>query len=93
MNRIIHTGAILAVATAAAVAGWASGVQAQQNCEIYSKLALKQVRENINKKCGMTGPRWGTDVKAHAAWCATVGPTQWQSELRKRALELKKCSS
>lgn len=91
MNRIFQTGAILAAATAIGVAGLTSGVQAQANCEVYSKLALKQARANETKKCGLTGPRWSTDVKAHATWCSTVGPTEWRSELKKRSAELKKC--
>jgi hypothetical protein len=65
--------------------------QAQSNCANYGFLALKQARENEQRKCGNTGPRWTTDLKAHVAWCATVGPNAWRNELRERARALQNC--
>ena len=62
---------------------------AQANCAMYGKLALQQQKENATKKCGFTGSRWSDDLKAHIAWCGTVGPQQWKAELqlRKKMLE------
>ena len=83
-----------AIAVALAAGLWAGAVThagAQSNCSTYGYLALKQARENEQRKCGKSGPRWSTDLNAHVAWCGTVGPQQWKAELRTRAKELQDC--
>jgi hypothetical protein len=92
MERIFRTGTALALAGALAIMG-THGAMAQANCDVYGKLAVKQSQEAAQKKCGFTGPRWSLDLAAHNAWCKSVGPTEWRSELKTRAQELKKCSS
>lgn len=68
-----------------------TGAQAQSNCQTYGYLALKQARENQQRKCGGVGPRWSTDLNAHIAWCNSVGPNAWRDELRERAKFLEQC--
>jgi len=95
MDRIFRTGAVLAIAIASAIgfAGFTSTAQAQANCETYGKLAQKLAKQNEERKCGLTGPRWSTDLEGHKKWCGTVGPTEWRTELKKRTVELKKCKA
>ena len=64
---------------------------AQANCDTYGKLALRQMLQNEQKKCGFTGPEWNIDLKAHMDWCGTVGPEQWKVELQKREQALQRC--
>ena len=80
-----------ALATAIVVAA-ASGAHAQANCEMYGKLALKQMQENEQKKCSLKGAEWNADLKAHVAWCATVPPDQWKIQLQKREQALAACA-
>ena len=72
------------------VAG-AGAVHAQANCEMYGRLTLKQMQENEQKKCGFKGPEWSSDLKAHVAWCGTVGPDLWKMQLQKREQALAAC--
>ncbi len=90
MDHILRTGAALAAATLLGMAT-ATTVSAQANCETYGKLAVKQSQEAAQKKCGFTGPRWSLELIPHITWCGTVGPDQWRSELKTRALQLKTC--
>lgn len=75
----------------AAAAGLATVAHGQANCETYGKLAIEQQQENIDAKCGFTGPEWSPDLKAHLAWCGSVGPDQWKAELQKRKQKLDAC--
>ena len=43
----------------------ASGASAQANCDTYGKLAIQQQQENVQLKCGFSGPEWSPDLKAH----------------------------
>jgi hypothetical protein len=72
---------------------WASPAGAQANCEMYGKLALQQQQENVTEKCGFSGPEWSPDLKAHIAWCGTVGPDRWKVQLQKRKQQLDTCKS
>ena len=84
--------AVSLIAVCVGVALGASGPAiAQANCDTYGKLALKQMQENEQKKCGLVGQEWNTDLKAHMAWCATVAPDQWKLQLQKRELALATC--
>ena len=75
-----------------AVLASSSAAMAQANCETYGRLALKQMQENEQKKCGLKGPEWNTDMKAHMTWCGSVGPDQWKVQLQKREQALAVCS-
>jgi len=89
MNRIHLAAVLLSMAVTTVMM---SPAHAQQNCDLYGKIAVKQSVEAHKANCGFTGPRWSKDLKAHTNWCGTVGPTQWRSELKKREKELKKCT-
>lgn len=82
---------ILALGAGLAATAWAPAAFAQANCETYGRLALKQMQENEQKKCGFKGAEWNADLKAHVAWCATVGPDQWKVQLQKREQALATC--
>ena len=50
------------------------------------------MQENEQKKCGLKGPEWNIDLKAHMDWCASVGPDQWKLQLQKREQALQQCA-
>lgn len=75
----------------AAVLLLAGAARAQPTCDWYAKTALKQQRENEHRKCGLKGPEWSSDFKAHLAWCATVAPDVWKKSAQKRDQELAAC--
>lgn len=93
MNRTFRTGATVALAVAMGFSVWASAAHAQANCTTYGNLALKQARENEQRKCGNSGPRWSTKLKEHVLWCSQVGPDKWRTELKERAKALQTCTS
>jgi hypothetical protein len=70
----------------------ASFASAQSNCDWYAHTALKQQQENERLKCGFKGEAWHTDLKAHSAWCTTVGPDVWKAQAQKRDQALVACS-
>ena len=86
----IRTCAAVSLA-ALGVAGLASAASAQANCDMYGKLALQQQKENEAGKCGFSGAEWSPDLKAHIAWCNSVGPDQWKAQLQKRKQQLDTC--
>lgn len=73
--------------------GLASGASAQANCDVYGKLALQQQQENVENRCGLSGPEWSSDLKAHIAWCSGVGPDQWKLQLQSRKQQLDACKA
>ncbi len=89
-SSISSAVSLIAVCVGVAV-GASSQAVAQANCDTYGKLALKQMQANEQKKCGLVGPEWNTDLKAHMGWCATVAPDQWKLQLQKRELALAAC--
>jgi hypothetical protein len=60
---------------------------------MYGKLALDQQKENDALKCGFKGPEWSSDLKAHVAWCGSVGPDQWKVQLQQRKQKLDACKA
>lgn len=64
---------------------------AQSSCAWYTREALRQQQDNIRGHCGFQGPSWSSDMKAHAAWCATARPDDWRAEARKREQMLATC--
>jgi len=81
------------LAALVAGAGMTSAAHAQANCDTYGKLAIQQQQENVADKCGFSGPEWSPDLKAHVAWCGTVGPDQWKVQLQKRKQQLDACKA
>ena len=62
----------------------------QTNCDWYAKTALKQQQENEQRRCGLTGANWSSDLKAHMTWCLT-NPDQWKTEAQRRDQQLATC--
>lgn len=83
--------AIVVLAVVALAVGVSSGASAQANCDWYAKMALKQQQDNERLKCGFKGDAWTSDLKAHAAWCATVSPDDWKKQAQKRDQDLAQC--
>jgi hypothetical protein len=81
------------LAALSGAAGMASEASAQANCDTYGKLALQQQQENVEFKCGFSGPEWSPDLKAHVAWCGSVAPDQWKVQLQARRQQLDTCKS
>lgn len=91
MTRVLRV--LIACCSAAAVtAGLAQGAMAQANCDWYAKIALEQQKQNVDRKCGFTGPSWTSDRASHMQWCQSVGPDQWKRQAQFRDQELAKCS-
>jgi hypothetical protein len=86
-----RTGGALALAALLAGGAFAPAAHAQANCDVYGKLALQQQKENEAGKCGFKGPEWSSDLKAHIAWCSSVGPDQWKVQLQRRTQQLATC--
>jgi len=86
-----HAAAL--TAALAGAAGLSTAARAQANCDMYGKLALQQQQENVTEKCGFTGPEWSPDLKAHIAWCGSVGPDAWKTQLQKRKQLLDACKA
>jgi sarcosine oxidase gamma subunit len=72
--------------------GSATTASAQANCEMYGRMALQQMQQNVQDKCNLTGPEWSSDLKAHTTWCSSVGPDQWKVQLQKREQALAACA-
>jgi sarcosine oxidase gamma subunit len=51
------------------------------------------MQQNIQAKCNLTGAEWSSDLKAHTAWCSSVGPDQWKVQLQKREQALAACAA
>lgn len=71
-----------------AAGGRVADAQSQSNCEWYARTALKQQQENEQRRCGLKGPEWNSDLTGHLSWCRTVPPDMWkkQAQLREQAL-------
>jgi hypothetical protein len=82
----ILTGGVLAISSS-------TNASAQANCEMYGRMALQQMQQNIQQKCNLTGLEWSSDLKAHTTWCGTVGPDQWKVQLQKRDQALAACAA
>lgn len=89
MVRTFRQSALICAGAAIAALAMVQSASAQANCAIYGKLALQQNKENVARKCGFSGPSWSDNLQAHIAWCGTVGPAQWKTELQRRAAMLK----
>jgi hypothetical protein len=76
----------------------------QQFCSRYAKHAMGPAGENVDRKCGFTGPRWSTDENFHLTRCLSdlaanlTNPTGYQAakthfdqEDRTRIAEILQC--
>ena len=90
--NVSRWGAVFAAGCLAALFAVCATASAQTNCDWYGRTALKQQQDNDRWKCGLKGASWTFDLRAHVAWCASVGPDLWKAEARKRERELAACA-
>lgn len=93
MSQALKCSAMLSTGVMVAMAAVVSGAhaQTQANCQWYGTTALKQQQENERLKCGLLGPAWTSDLRAHIAWCASVGADTWRQAARQRDQDLAAC--
>lgn len=60
-------------------------------CAIYAKTAVAQQQQNIQQKCGFSGPEWSSDYNYHAKWCINVPQNLADNGTSNRVGMLKKC--
>jgi hypothetical protein len=73
-------------------AGVATHAQSQANCEWYARTALKQQQENEQRRCGLKGPEWNSDLAGHLTWCRSVPPEMWKKQAQLRDQALSNCA-
>jgi hypothetical protein len=62
-------------------------------CKQYAHRAMRQVRQNVDWKCGFTGPRWSADPNAHLNWCLRTPGVNPDAEIAARDRRVKEqCS-
>jgi hypothetical protein len=88
----IRKFAAVSLATVLGAAGVVPPASAE-GCDTYGKLALQQQKDNEASKCGLSGPEWSSDLKAHIGWCSSVSPQDWQAMLKKRQSALAVCKN
>lgn len=89
----LRTCAALSLAAVLGTAAIVPVAYGQANCEWYARTALKQQQENEAKKCGLKGPEWSSDLKAHMTWCSGVAPDVWKAQAQKRDQALLGCAA
>lgn len=87
-SRTVIAAGILSIGSLIAAAPVAN---AQATCDWYGRQALKQQQENLERKCGFTGPEWNADMRAHLAWCGSVSPDESRRMSQKRDAALATC--
>jgi hypothetical protein len=60
-------------------------------CKNYANTAISQNKENKQKGCGFTGPRFSSDYNAHFNWCMKAKDETRDEEQDAREDNLKKC--
>ncbi len=61
------------------------------SCEVYARIAAVQADANQRFRCGLRGPAWSGDVKAHFQWCRYVPRRKIAEEQHNRADNLQRC--
>jgi hypothetical protein len=63
-------------------------------CGDYRKVTEQQTRDNAQKRCGFTGPRWSSNADNHYFWCRDeASAAQIASERSQRDADLKQCQA
>lgn len=91
MNGLLGRCIGMAALATVALGGAGSASAGRDNCDSYAKLTLQQAKQNIDRRCGFTGPRWSLDANKHRQWCREEGPAAWRAELKIRNQMLSKC--
>lgn len=63
------------------------------NCGAYAAAAIAQNQQNVNLKCGFSGPRWSGNFNAHFNWCNTANMAALTAEDKARAGMLAQCAA
>ncbi len=62
-----------------------------EECQTYATAAMKQVDENNQLSCGLSGGNWSPDRNAHYQYCLQVDASKYNAEWEFRENELKGC--
>jgi hypothetical protein len=89
---VLRASTGLGVATILGTLLLAPPARAQGGCEWYAKTALRQQQENEQKKCGLKGPGWSSDLAAHISWCRGSPPEAWKKQAQLRDQQLATCA-
>lgn len=65
--------------------------QQNQFCARYARMAVTQNQQNIQRRCGYTGPVWQSDYGNHYRWCLTVSAATANAEEQRRVNGLNRC--
>ncbi len=65
---------------------------ARAECEQYARAAFRLARQNRERRCGFTGPRWIRNVDDHKAWCLSATPAERDREQNSRHRALAACT-
>lgn len=72
--------------------GNAPELPTSSQCNSYALNAVGQVRMAQRNNCPLSGPRYGTDEKAHYFWCMGVSPDTSIAERDARATQVSACA-
>lgn len=61
------------------------------SCEVYARIATVQSEAARKFRCGLRGPAWSEDTKAHFQWCRYVPRRRLADEQRARSDDLQRC--
>ncbi len=65
--------------------------QRNQFCARYARTAVTQNKQNIQRRCGYTGPVWQSDYGNHYRWCLMVNAATAKAGEQQRVDALNRC--
>jgi hypothetical protein len=83
----------VAVSLATFACGNASAEDRLEFCRDYARTAEHQVRRAHEMHCGLSGPRWTGEYRAHFDWCMGVHREQAEGEQHARHESLRACNA
>ncbi len=60
-------------------------------CDSYARNAVAQNQQNLERRCGYSGPRWLSNFNTHYNWCVRTPTNTANSEQRQRVTDLNRC--
>jgi hypothetical protein len=75
----------------AALAGTTANAAEATFCENYAQQAVHEAALAQRLACAFHGPRWGTDIDTHRAWCRGATKQTVQAEAAARATDIRLC--
>ncbi|MEE9589410.1 MAG: PAN domain-containing protein [Hyphomicrobiaceae bacterium] len=64
----------------------------QAYCADYARQAIESQDENLVRRCGFKGDRWGSNYSAHYRWCLRVDRNAAAGEMQTRARMVQQCN-